>query len=51
MRALGRDTDGRVQTLVVPDERHGFALFENQVLAAQATYDFLAQWLNVTGSA
>eukprot|EP00663_Eupelagonemidae_sp_cell21sb_P010922 gene10922-biopygen6229 len=24
-----------------PDERHGFALFENQIYAAQATYDFL----------
>ena len=29
-----------MQTMVFPDERHGLALYENQLLAAQATADF-----------
>ena len=33
------------QTLVIPDERHGFQLFENQLLAAEATYEFLKRHL------
>ena len=33
--------EGVLETLIVPDERHGLALFRNQVVAADATADFL----------
>jgi dipeptidyl aminopeptidase/acylaminoacyl peptidase len=36
-----------VETFVLPDETHGFALYEHQVLAAEATYDFLARFLGL----
>ena len=35
----------KLETMVVPDERHGFVLFENQVAAAVRTAEFLEKWL------
>ena len=43
VRALRRQGRSNVETLIVPDERHGFALFSNQILAAEATFAFLAR--------
>lgn len=48
LRALRRRKGGErnvVETFVLPDETHGFATHEHQVLAAEATYDFLARYL------
>ena len=48
LRALRRQPAAEtrvVETFVLPDETHGFALFSNQVLAAEATYAFLARFL------
>jgi dipeptidyl aminopeptidase/acylaminoacyl peptidase len=48
VRALRRRTgENIVETFVLPDETHGFALFEHQVLAAEAVYDFLARFLGL----
>jgi dipeptidyl aminopeptidase/acylaminoacyl peptidase len=38
---------GVLETMIVPDERHGFALFEHQLMAAEATFEFLARYLLV----
>jgi dipeptidyl aminopeptidase/acylaminoacyl peptidase len=45
----GAKKDARriVETLIVPDETHGMALYEHQLEAAQATYDFLARFLEM----
>ncbi len=48
LRALRRQPGAGarvIESFVLPDETHGFALFENQVRAAEATYDFLARFL------
>jgi dipeptidyl aminopeptidase/acylaminoacyl peptidase len=49
LRALRRrgGDNAVIETFVLPDETHGFALFAHQVLAAEATYDFLARFLGL----
>ena len=50
VRALRRQnrSGAVVEAFVLPDETHGFALFEHQVLAAETTYDFIARYLGLT---
>jgi len=43
VRALKRNGKGIVRTLVFPNERHALALWKNDVIAAQATFDFLKE--------
>ena len=45
VRQLRRKGGVHVEWLVIPDERHGFQLFENQLLAAEKTYDFLKRFV------
>jgi dipeptidyl aminopeptidase/acylaminoacyl peptidase len=47
LRRRAREGGGEtvVETLVRPDETHGMALFEHQLLAAEASYDFLGRFL------
>eukprot|EP00656_Telonema_subtile_P018189 TRINITY_DN19802_c0_g1_i1.p1 TRINITY_DN19802_c0_g1~~TRINITY_DN19802_c0_g1_i1.p1 ORF type:complete len:840 (+),score=100.20 TRINITY_DN19802_c0_g1_i1:121-2520(+) len=45
VRALRRKGGVHVETVVLPDERHGFQLFENQLLAAEKTFEFLQRFV------
>ena len=45
VRGLRRKGDVHVETVVLPDERHGFQLFENQLLAAEKTFEFLQRFV------
>jgi dipeptidyl aminopeptidase/acylaminoacyl peptidase len=49
VRALRRQnrSGAVVEAFVLPDETHGFALFEHQVLAAETTYSFIARYLGL----
>jgi len=52
LRALRRQPGHEarvVETFVLPDETHGFALYEHQLQAAEATFDFLARFLPLPG--
>ena len=45
LRRQGLESQGKLETLVVPDERHGFRRYVNQMLAANATMSFFARRL------
>jgi len=45
LRRQGLEAAGKLETLVVPDERHGFRRWVNQLLAANKTMDFLVRRL------
>jgi hypothetical protein len=40
-----RRPDVHVEAVIIPDERHGFQLFENQLLAAEETFGFLSRFV------
>ena len=37
--------ESKLETLMVPHERHGFLRFSNQLEAAERTVEFLERWL------
>lgn len=45
LRRQGLEAAGKLETLVIPDERHGFSRWVNQLLAANKTAEFLMRWL------
>eukprot|EP01065_Artemidia_motanka_P051499 TRINITY_DN9108_c0_g1_i1.p1 TRINITY_DN9108_c0_g1~~TRINITY_DN9108_c0_g1_i1.p1 ORF type:complete len:791 (+),score=173.00 TRINITY_DN9108_c0_g1_i1:79-2373(+) len=45
VRALRISGAAHYETVILPDERHGFQLFENQVLAARRVVDFLKRFV------
>ena len=50
LRRQGLESQGKLETLVVPDERHGFRRYVNQMLAANATMSFFARRLAFSAS-
>ena len=45
LRRQGLEAAGKLETLVVPDERHGFRRWVNQLLAANRSMEFFVRRL------
>lgn len=45
LRALRAKGDVEVEAMMFPNERHGLALYSNDIKAAQATFDFIHKHL------